>query len=126
MDMNQFINSVINKENERAIKLNEIRFQEKEKNLEKIHQKEKKELMNKQALQKVNLKKKKEEKEKEINQIYANLREQFVEYSRSRGKIVCENKEEIKVEKKNDEEKKGTERDKYNKENGEENDDLYI
>ena len=36
MDMNQFINSVINKENERAIKLNEIRFQEKEKNLEKI------------------------------------------------------------------------------------------
>jgi len=124
MDMYQFINSVINKENERAIKLNEIRFQEKEKNLEKIHQKEKKELMNKQALQKVNLKKKKEEKEKEINQIYANLREQFVEYSR--GKIVCENNEEIKVEKKNDEEKKGTERDKYIKENGEENDDLYI
>lgn len=124
MDMNQFINSVINKENERAIKLNEIRFQEKEKNLEKIHQKEKKELMNKQALQKVNLKKKKEEKEKEINQIYANLREQFVEYFR--GKIVCEINEEIKVEKKNDEEKKGTERDKYIKENGEENDDLYI
>ena len=40
--MNQFINSVINKENERAIKLNEIRFQEKTKKLEKIHQKEKK------------------------------------------------------------------------------------
>ena len=124
MDMNQFINSVINKENERAIKLNEIRFQEKEKNLEKIHQKEKKELMKKQALQKVNLKKKEEEEEKMINQIYANLREQFVGYSR--GKIVCENNEEIKVEKKNDEEKKGTERDKYIKENGEENDDLYI
>ena len=66
MDMNQFINSVSNKENERAIKLNEIRFQEKEKNLEKIHQKEKKELMNKQALQKVNLKKKKKKKKKRL------------------------------------------------------------
>ena len=124
MDMYQFINSVINKENEREIKLNKKRFQEKAKKLEKIHQKEKKELMNKQALQKVNLKKKKEEKEKEINQIYANLREQFVGYSR--GKIVCENNEEINADTKNDEEKKGKEKDKYIKKNEEENDDLYI
>ncbi len=42
MDMYQFINSVINKENEREIKLNKKRFQEKAKKLEKIHQKEKK------------------------------------------------------------------------------------
>ena len=122
--MYQFINSVINKENEREIKLNKKRFQEKAKKLEKIHRKEKKELMNKQALQKVNLKKKKEEKEKEINQIYANLREQLVGYSR--GKIVCENNEVINADTKNDEEKKGKEKDKYIKENEEENDDLYI
>jgi len=124
MDMYQFINSVINKENEREIKLNKKRFQEKAKKLEKIHQKEKKELMKKQALQKVNLKKKEEEEEKMINQIYANLREQFVGYSR--GKIVCENNEEINADTKNDEEKKGKEKDKYIKENEEENDDLYI
>ena len=123
MDMYQFINSVINKENEREIKLNKKRFQEKAKKLEKIHRKEKKELMKKQALQKVNLKKK-EEEEKMINQIYANLREQFVGYSR--GKIVCENNEEINADTKNDEEKKGKEKDKYIKENEEENDDLYI
>ena len=124
MDMYQFINSVINKENEREIKLNKKRFQEKAKKLEKIHQKEKKELMKKQALQKVNLKKKEKEEEKMINQIYANLREQFVGYSR--GKIVCENNEEINADTKNDEEKKGKEKDKYIKENEEENDDLYI
>jgi len=124
MDMYQFINSVINKENEREIKLNKKRLQKKTKKLEKIHQKEKKELMKKQALQKVNLKKKEEEEEKMINQIYANLREQFVGYSR--GKIVCENNEEINADTKNDEEKKGKEKDKYIKENEEENDDLYI